>query len=180
MQLGRIYEQSGKIQQAGQLYQRIVESAPRFSPAYTSLGFIQEQKGNKGAARDFYQQALKYDQRNVPALNNLAYLLADNFGEDQQALKYAMSAYRLQPTDPRIMDTLGYILVKNKRAKDAVNLLNKAHELLPEIPTVTLHLAQANLQLGENAAAKTLLEAVVATGTNDEVKEAKGLLKKLK
>jgi len=180
MQLGRIYEQLGKTQQAEQLYQRIIADAPRFSPAYTSLGFIQERSGDKGAARDFYQKALKYDQRSVPALNNLAYLLADNFGEDQLALKYAMSAYRLQPTDPRIMDTLGYILVKNKRAKDAVNLLSKSRELLPEIPAVALHLAQAKLQLGEKDAAKPLLESVVATGAKDEVKEANLLLKKIK
>jgi len=77
------------------------------------------------------------------------------------------------------MDTLGYILVKNNRAKDAVNLLLKAHELLPDIPAVTLHLAQAKIQLGEEDAAKTLLEQVVAKGAVDEVKEAKKMLKAL-
>ena len=179
MQLGRIYEQTGKLQQAEQLYQRIVAAAPRFSPAYTSLGFIRERSGNKGAARDFYKKALKYDAKNVAALNNLAYLLADNFGEDKAALKYAMNAYRLQPSDPRIMDTLGYILVKNQRAKDALNLLSKAHELLPDVPAVALHLAQAKMQIGEKVEAKTLLEQVVAQGSAAEVKQARQLKKKL-
>ncbi len=180
MQLGRIYEQEGQYQQAEQLYQRITDAAPRFSPAYTSLGFIKERNGNKGEARDFYKKSLKYDQKNVPALNNLAYLLVDNFGDNKEALTYAMSAYRLQPNDPRIMDTLGYILVKNNRASDALNLLEKANELLPEIPAVALHLAMAKIQIEDNVAARDLLNKVVADGTASEIETAKKLLKKLK
>ena len=179
MQLGRIYEQNGQFQQAEQLYQRITDNAPRFSPAYTSLGFIKERSGNKGEALDYYKKALKYDRKNVPALNNLAYLLADNFGEDKEALNYAMSAYRLQPNDPRIMDTLGYILVKNKRAKDAVNLLEKANELLPEVPAVMLHLSMARIQVGDNATARDLLNKVITDGTASEIEIARKLLKTL-
>ncbi len=128
----------------------------------------------------FYKSALKYDTKNIPALNNLAYLLADNFGEAKEALNYAMNAYRLQPNDPRIMDTLGYILVKNKRAKDSLNLLEKANELLPDIPAVALHLAMAKIETGDKLAAKDLLNQVVAKGAKDEAQKAKKLLRKLK
>lgn len=180
MQLGRVYEQNNQIQQAEQLYQRIVADTPRFSPAYTSLGFLKERSGDKGAALNFYKSALQYDEKNVSALNNLAYLLVDNFGEEKEALNYAMNAYRLQPNDPRVMDTLGYILVKNNRAKDALNLLAKANELLPEIPAVALHLAMAKIQLGDKSAAKDLLKQVETKGSADEVETAKQLLKNLK
>ena len=179
MQLGRIYEQNGQFQQAEHLYQRLIDTTPRFSPAYTSLGFLKERSGDKGAALDFYKSALKYDTKNIPALNNLAYLLVDNFGEEKEALTYAMNAYRLQPNDPRIMDTLGYILVKNNRAKDALNLLEKANEMLPDTPAVALHLAMAKVQLGDNTEAKVLLNQVIATGATGEVATAKKLLKKL-
>ena len=180
MQLGRIYEQGAQFQKAEQLYQRIVDTSPRFSPAYTSLGFLKERNGDKGAALDFYKTAIKYDKKNIPALNNLAYLLADNFGEEKEALNYAMNAYRLQPNDPRIMDTLGYILVKNNRAKDALNLLEKANEMLPEVPAVALHLAMAKIQVGENAAARDLLSGVVVGGTAREAEKARKLLEKIK
>ena len=179
MQLGRVYEQKGQFQQAEQLYQRIVSSEPRFAPAYTSLGFLKERSGDKGAALDFYKSAIKYDAKNISALNNLAYLLADNFGEAKEALNYAMNAYRLQPNDPRIMDTLGYILVKNDRAKDALNLLEKAHELLPDISAVTLHLAMAQMKVGEKDLAKGLLNEVIASGADTDVQQAKELLKTL-
>lgn len=176
MQLGAFYEQAGQGQKAEQIYQRIIQSVPRFSPAYTSLGFIKESSGHKGDALELYKKALSYDNKSVPALNNLAYLLVDNFGDETAALDFAMSAYKLQPGDPRIMDTLGYVLVKNGRAKDALNLLNKAHEMLPEMAAVTLHLAQAKAQLGQHNEARSLLEIVKKTGQQEDVRQADKLL----
>ncbi|WP_321390955.1 XrtA/PEP-CTERM system TPR-repeat protein PrsT [uncultured Desulfuromusa sp.] len=179
MQLGRIFEQEGQFQQAERLYQRITQTEPRFSPAYTSLGFLKERSGDKGAALDYYKSALKYDAKNIPALNNLSYLLMDNFGEEKEALNYAMDAYRLQPNDPRIMDTLGYALVKNDRAGDALNLLEKAHDLLPEVSAVTLHLAMAKINVEDKMSAKELLAKVIETGDKLEVQQASDLLKAL-
>lgn len=179
MQLGRLFEQQGESQKAEQIYQRILSDSPRFAPAYTALGFIKERGGLKGDALEFYKKALRYDKKNVPALNNLAYLLADNFGEEKEALTYAMSAYRLQPSDPRVMDTLGYILVKNNRAKDALNLLEKSHQLLPDVAEVALHLAMARIELKQSNEARVLLDQVRESGSADLVKQANELLKSL-
>ena len=176
VQLGRIYEQSNKTDLAEQVYRQIVAASPKFAPAYTSLGLINERRGNKGEALDLYRKALTYDKNSIPALNNLAYLLAENFGEANEALVYAMNAYRLQPNDPRIMDTLGYVLVRNDRADDALNLLLKASELLPDVPAVKLHLAMARIKAGDKAAARALLTEI-ADGDGPEAGEARKLLK---
>ena len=179
MQLGRVYEQTGKLEQAEQLYHRVLQEQPRFAPAYTALGFIEERRGNKGAARDYYRQTLQYDKNNVPALNNLAYLLTDNFGEAGEALDLAMAAYRLQPNDPRIMDTLGYVLVENQRADDAMNLLEKALQMLPEVPAVRLHLALAKIAAGDREGAAPLLQQVAEEGSEAEADQARALLQEL-
>ncbi|NOQ51053.1 MAG: PEP-CTERM system TPR-repeat protein PrsT, partial [Desulfuromonadaceae bacterium] len=104
---------------------------------------------------------------------------ADNFGEPKEALNYAMSAYRLQPGDPRIMDTLGYVLIKAERPEDAAILLEKAHRLLPEVQTVALHLAMAKARSGQSAAAKDLLQQVIEKGTEAEIVQAQDILKSL-
>jgi FimV-like protein len=179
MQLATLYLATEKEQQAEQTYQRVIEEAPRFSPAYSSLGMINEQRGDKGKALELYRTALKYDQNNIGALNNLAYLLADNFGQEKEALQLAMKAYRSQPGDPRIMDTVGYVLLKNKNTKDALTLLKKANELLPEVATIKLHLAMAQAESGGGAAAKELLQQVLAEGSADEINQANKLLKSL-
>ena len=175
--LGQAYEMSGKLEQAEAAYLSVIEMAPRLSVAHSSLGRINELMGNKGVALDFYRSAVRYDKRNVGALNNLAYLLADNFGEAKEALKSAISAYQLQPGDPRIMDTLAFVLLKNGKVKEAVILLEKAHKLLPEIQTVGLHLAMAKIKTGEKEAAKKLLQEVIDKGESVDVDQAKLLLK---
>jgi len=179
LQLAAIFEQSQQIERAEQLYQRILRSDPTFAPVHVAMGTLAERRGNKGAARDHYQEALGHDRDNVIALNNLAYIMADNFGEDRQALDYAMRAYQLRPNDPRIMDTLGYILVKNERAQDALNLLEQAHALLPDIPVVAIHLAEAKIALGDKEAARTLLEQVRDSATAEDAETAKRMLNQL-
>ncbi|MFO7766142.1 MAG: PEP-CTERM system TPR-repeat protein PrsT [Pelovirga sp.] len=179
MQLAAIYEQTQQRQRAEQLYQRILQADPTFAPVHVALGTAAERQGNKGVARDHYRNALNHDADHVIALNNLAYILADNFGEERQALDYAMRAYQLRPNDPRIMDTLGYILVKNDRAEDALNLLQQAHELLPDIPVVAIHLAQAKIALGDTDAARSLLEQVQSSDSADDAATARRLLDQL-
>ena len=179
MQLAAIYEQSQQKERAQQLYQRILQADPTFAPVHVALGVAAERDGNKGAARDYYRNALNHDADNVIALNNLAYILSDNFGEDRQALDYAMRAYQLRPNDPRIMDTLGYILVKNGRAQDAINLLQQAHDLLPDIPVVAIHLAEAKIAIGDKDAARALLEQVRDGDSVVDAEAARRLLNQL-
>ncbi|MBW6510315.1 MAG: PEP-CTERM system TPR-repeat protein PrsT [Desulfuromonadales bacterium] len=179
LQLASIFEQLQQVERAEQLYQRILRSDPTFAPVHVAIGTLAERRGNKGAAREHYQNALSHDRDNVIALNNLAYILADNFGEDRQALDYAMRAYQLRPNDPRIMDTLGYILVKNDRAGDALNLLQQAHNLLPDIPVVAIHLAQAKIALGDKESARTLLEQVRDSTSTEDAATARSMLNQL-
>ncbi|MFO7577653.1 MAG: PEP-CTERM system TPR-repeat protein PrsT [Pelovirga sp.] len=179
LQLGSIYDQTGQRAEAEKLYRAILAADPTFAPAHVALGIQAERQGNKGAARDFYQDSLRHDESNIVALNNLAYILADNFGENQLALDYAMRAYQLRSNDPRIMDTLGYVLVKNNRAQEALNLLEQAHRMLPDIPAVALHLAQARIQAGDKEAARALLEQISGDPAADEAAQAKRLLEQL-
>ncbi len=88
-----------------------------------------------------------------------------------------MAAARLKPSDPRIMDTLGYVLLKNNKNKDANNILESALKLLPDNSTVKLHLAMAKMGLGTKEEALRLLQSVVETGTAADVDTAKNLMK---
>jgi len=179
MQLATIYLSNGDEDQAEQVFEAMIAEAPKFAPAYASLGTINEKRGDKGKALELYGTALKYDPGNVLALNNSAYLLIDNFGKEKEALDLAMRAFRNQPNDPRIMDTLGYVLVKNKQGKSALNLLVKAEEMLPNMSTIKLHLAMAKIETGDKSAGKELLNQVLTTGSENEKAEAKELLKSL-
>jgi putative PEP-CTERM system TPR-repeat lipoprotein len=180
LQLGRFYEGQSKQQAAEDVYQELIKTAPEYAPAYTLLGSLKEKTNRKGEALDLYKKAVRLDETNVSALNNLAYLLADNFGEAEEALTYAMSAYRLKPNDPRVMDTLGFVLLANEQNEEALKLLQMAYSQLSDVPTVALHLAQAKIRSGLKKDARSLLEQVVLKGHESEIKQAKMLLNLLK
>ena len=53
------------------------------------------------------------DSDSASVLNNLAWVYSE-LGDDK-ALKIAKEAHALQPNDPAINDTVGWILVKEKK-----------------------------------------------------------------
>jgi Flp pilus assembly protein TadD len=90
-----------------------------------------------------YRKAIELQPRHVNSLNNLAYLLAEKRKNKAEALKLARKAYALSPGNPAIMDTLGYILHLNGEDEEAVRLLERAAEMLPNQPDVKRHLEAA-------------------------------------
>ena len=180
LQLGGLLAGQGQFSAAAEQFTQVLQDSPRSSAANLALATVKEQQGDKAAALDLYRRAVSFNKRNVQALNNLAYLLADNFGEGREALQFALQAYRLNPGDPRIMDTLGYVLWQNQRLEEADQLLTRARELLPEIPTVALHLAQVRLAREQTEGVRELLTEVVANGQPTEVEQADELLDALR
>jgi tetratricopeptide (TPR) repeat protein len=120
---------------------------------------------------------LKVAANFAPALNNLAYLLAEN-GSSEEALELAMRAYRNEPGNPGIADTLGYVLLKNGRAEEARQLLEKAAAGLPDNPTVCYHLALSYQEVGKSEEAVEWLKKALTLGDFPEMKQAQTLLKK--
>lgn len=174
--LASIYQREGNFAQSEQVLNLLLNDQPNYFPAIFALGALKDRSGDKSQARKLYEKVLKINRRYLPALNNLAYLLVDNYSEFKEALDLATKAYRLMPNSPEIMDTLGYVLVKNNRFAEAVPLLEKAHEGLPDLAAVQLHLGMAYQGIGKTEKANTLLAKVLVAGSNEEVREARRIL----
>lgn len=115
---------------------------------------------------DSYQHVLKLNSKNYVAMNNLALVyLAVN---DTRAVEMAEKAYTLGEKNPRIADTLGWVLVHNGNAARGNPFLDQAAQALPKDPTVGYHLAYSRNALGDADGARTLLKKVL---TNKEAFE---------
>jgi tetratricopeptide (TPR) repeat protein len=180
MRMAGIHENSGSLPTALEIYRELEKTRPDFFPAVFALGRIHDQRGNKVEALKCYQRVLEQAGNFVPALNNLAYLYADNYGNREEALKLAIRAFRNDPENPGVMDTLGYVLLKNDRPADAVKVLEKAVVQLKDNPTVWYHLALAYEALGNRGKAIEFLSRAVNTGDFPEAVQTRELLKKLK
>jgi len=125
-----------------------------------------------------YEELLKLAPKSALALNNLASLYQRE--RDGRALSTAEQALKLAPDNPRIQDTLGWILVGQGQFPRAIELLRKAVTSVPQAGTIRYHFAVALDRSGQKAEAKKELEAAISTEQKfPELDNAKMLLKGL-
>jgi putative PEP-CTERM system TPR-repeat lipoprotein len=116
--------------------------------------------------------------RDVIALNNLAWLYQRT--GDPRARVMAERAYLLSPGLPQTADTLGWILVQQGQAANAIGLLIRAGAEQKSDPAIRYHLAVALNDLGDRAAAVKILKELVKTAAVfDDKPAAQKLLVKL-
>ena len=120
------------------------------------------QSGDYATARKHYEYLLEKDSENPVVLNNLAWIAWKM--KAPGALEYAEKANRLAPNQAAIMDTLGAMLVQKGDAERGVDLLKKAVEQAPTIPTIRLNLAEGLIKTGDKAAATKELDALARLG----------------
>jgi putative PEP-CTERM system TPR-repeat lipoprotein len=179
MKLAELYVIQQKFEKALHLYVEQRGKHPGSMPLAFSLGSLYDQLGDKRKALELYRLCLEGNDDYVPALNNLAFLLADNYRDLDEALQLAVRAFRFKPAEPGIMDTLGYVLTRKGRFADALPYLEKSAAMLPADSTVQLHLAMAYQGLGKNVEAKAMANKVVASGNPALVQSAETLLQQL-
>jgi tetratricopeptide (TPR) repeat protein len=84
-------------------------------------------RGRPAAAEDLLRRALKNDDGFVRAANNLAYLLAEQGRDLAEAEQFAHAAVLREPTNPRLLDTLGFVLQAQGRWAEALPLFERAY-----------------------------------------------------
>jgi len=108
-------------------------------------------------AVDVYQRARELAPDDLEFNNNLAYLQAKHMGNPQAALEPAERAAELAPTDPNVLDTLGWVYYQIGRLGQARAALGKALNAATtdrqRLPTY-LHLGQTALAEGDGAQAR--------------------------
>ena len=117
----------------------------------------------------------------LPAVNNLAYLLAEQNGNLNEALALAGKAKQIDPDDPAISDTLGLIYYRKGLYDYAIGELTAAAEKLPDNAVVRYHLGMAYARKGINEKARRELEkALSLDGSFKGAAEARTTLASLK
>jgi len=132
-------------------------------------------KGRHREALVHYEELARMFPKDGRTLNNLAWAL--HTVKDPRAADYAERAYQLNPTQPAVVDTFGWILVSRGRLNEGIQMLLKAVSLDGNNPEIRYHLAQALAQAGDKARARTELKALLSAGKPfSQVEEAKALL----
>ncbi len=177
--LGNFHALKKEYASALERYREAETIKPGFVPALFQKGSLLHEMGKKNEAIAEYQKILMLSQNNVPTLNNLAYLYAEDNRDLPMALQLASRANIIAPNNGFVQDTLGFVLLKNKKFAEAEKVLIKAVETMPGNASIRYHLALAYYGQNNNDLAVVYIQKAISTGDFPEAAQAKMLLAQL-
>ncbi len=171
-------------------YKRSLEKRPS-AQIYTLLGILEDARGNSGEAEKAYRRALDIVPDTPIAANNLAWMIADNQGNLDEALQLATTAVTKNQSAASFYDTLGWVYFKKGLASPAVEQLRKAVTLDDALARRTgsapnlgyrVRLGMALAKTGDKVSARREVETSlqnINVLTQREIREAKSVLASL-
>ncbi len=173
-----IDQRAGKLAEARARLARLMKARPESAGLRLKLAGLEDQAGNVPAAIEEYRKVLAADPNNLLALNNLAFRLANDSRQPDEALKFAQQAKELAPENPFIDDTLGWAFYQKGLYPNAVQHLEAAVRRQATAQR-QYHLAMAYLKSGDTRRGETALRAALEQDPNlAEAKLAREQLKR--
>lgn len=138
-----------------------------------NLGMLYEREKDYQKARKEYQLALDSGFESAQLYNAIAWLDIEFLGADPQLVEpYAARAYALDPKNPDILDTYGWVLAQAGRVHEGLPLLEQAKTLKPTMYCIDLHLGVAYAKVGRKQMAKQFLQSQIVLGAGDRFEES--------
>jgi tetratricopeptide (TPR) repeat protein len=163
----------GDIQQAIQLYEKLIKIDPDSVAARTNLGVALAHVGRYRDAIVQYQEALNRDPNNQVVRLNLA--LA--WYKQAEFEKAASELERVRANDKENRQAL-YLLadcyLRLGRNSDAVTLLQPIYDAAPDDRGVDFALGTALIRNGQIQQGQAIIDRIVKTGSRDEVELLRG------
>ena len=133
---------------------------------------------NLTEAKEFFRKALEANPAHVGANNDLAWLLANEGTNLDEALELADRAARIGNTADTL-DTLGFVHLQAGNAEEAVKSLSQALDLRPDSASIQFRLGVALGAEGDLQAAQEMLSKALRTPNFPEAEAARAELAKL-
>jgi tetratricopeptide (TPR) repeat protein len=122
-------------------------------PLFYDRGIALAQAGNWPEAEADFAEALRLEPNQPLVLNYLGYTWADRGEHLAKAREMLETAARLLPEDGAVIDSLGWVMLRQGDVADAVSLLEHAAELDPSDTTINGHLGDAYWAVGRKVEA---------------------------
>lgn len=129
---------------------------------------IHEQQGNVEAFEKGVRQLLARDPDNATLLNALGYKLLDDDGRLEEALQLITRALELEPDDPAIIDSMGWVQYRLGNHAEAIRYLEQALEKLPD-HEIAAHLGEVLWMQGNRERAMQVWQQGLEINPDSEI-----------
>ncbi len=147
----------GKLKEYYQFLKRYVSLGAEDPYAYYDLANYYSNSGELDSARAYYEKAARLLEQSLDTTanpeqyrllsyvyNNWGYMLVDKGVNVKKGFELLKKAIQLNPTDPSILDSMGWALYKMGNRKEALPYIEKAYELAPDDDTIKEHYMEIN------------------------------------
>lgn len=129
------FYRNGDLQQAGRLFERILQQASNIAPAHNGLGLCLYGAGNQAAALQSFETAIRFDPFFASAHINRGMVLRD-MGRHDAALASLEKAVALDPHNPNAHSNRGMVLTELQQPAAANACFDRCLQLAPDFPDV--------------------------------------------
>ena len=129
-----------------------LQAHPNNTQLLYARSMVAELQDNFELAERDLRSLLTQDADNSTALNALGYTMLIHTDRHTEAHKLIKRAYLLNPGDPAILDSLGWVLFILGDAQQALSYLEKAMAIMTD-PEIAAHLGEVQWFLGDRQAA---------------------------
>ena len=161
----------GKNDEALSFLNNLLQETPDSVELRFSRAMLAEEMNQLQQAEDDLRHILAVEPNSALALNALGYTLADRTTRYPEALELIRQAHELEPDDPAVLDSMGWVLYRLGRYDEALGFLKTAMAKYPDAE-VAAHLAEVLWVMGNKEdAAKVLKKALDAAPDHNKLNE---------
>jgi len=162
-----VLQSAGQDQRAVEVLNRALAAQPADTDLRYARGLAAERAGDQLLFEADMRELVKLDPNNAHAMNALGYALTERGERLDEARSLIERAYELKPSDPAIIDSMGWLYFKLGDYKSSVKHLRQAYALMND-PEIAAHLGEVLWLSGEHDEARELLKAAIDQSPDDD------------
>jgi len=160
--------QAGATDAALQVLGQALTETPGSASLLYARSMLSEQRGDLDQMEKDLRSIIASDPDNATALNALGYTLANRTERYTEAFELVSRALALQPNEPAILDSMGWVMYRTGRYAEAVDYLTRAYAAFPD-PEVAAHLGEVLWITGDTDAATTVWRGALMKDPDHEI-----------
>ncbi len=152
---GEVLRENKMYTEALELYTDGLNAIPDNLDLLYARALVYEKLDRIDDAVSDLRHIVKLDPQNIQTLNALGYTLVDKTKHVQEGMEYIQQAYQLRPTDPAIIDSMGWAYYRLGKLDKAVTFLKRAFATFNDAE-VAAHLGEVLWVRGDKEEARRI------------------------
>ena len=150
-----LYSELDEYEEALVLSEKLVLYYPKNTGFQLKRANLLLELDRKNEALEAYSAIVKNSPKDPNALNAYGYVLTNYSNNYKKAYKLIKKAIKLDPDNPAIIDSYGWILYRMGKYEEAEEELNRAYQLYKD-PEIAFHLIKVLLKTNKKERAKNI------------------------